>query len=128
MKPAIMLAFALAACATEPPPLVVLPPVAAACPDVVPAAAATPAPPASGTTAAATASKAYHKAEAAESRAVTAHAATANYIGEIRQADALAREALRLLVAQDGHPTEAAIGAAKRSLDDLVTALESTPR
>ena len=126
MKPAIMLAFALAACATEPPPLAVLPPVAAACPDVMPAAV--PAPPATGPTAAATASKAYHKAEAAESRAVTAHAATANYIGEIRQADALAREALRLLVAQDGHPTEAAIGAAKRSLDDLVTALEATPQ
>ena len=127
MKPAIMLAFALAACAAEPPPLAVPPPVAAACPDVVPAAV--PPPPATGSpTAAATASKAYHKAEAAESRAVTAHAATANYIGEIRQADALAREALRLLVAQDGHPTEAAIGAAKRSLDDLVTALQATPQ
>ena len=126
MKPALMLALALAACAAEPPPLAVPPPVAAACPDVAPPAV--PAQPATGPTAAATATKAYHKAEAAESHAVTQTAATAAYIGEIRQADKLAREALRLLVAQDGHPTEAAIASAKRSLDDLVTALEATPQ
>jgi hypothetical protein len=123
---ATALALLLAACAAQPPPLAVPPPVAAVCPDVP--AAAVPAPPAKAATAAATATRAYHKAEAAESRAVTGGAATAAYIGEIRQADRLAREALRLLVAQDGHPTPDAIAGAKRSLDDLVTALEATPQ
>jgi hypothetical protein len=129
MRAMVTLAMLLmAGCATEAPPPPAPAVAVAPCPD--PVAAAIPAPPtkSAAATPAVTATRAYHGVEATESGAVTKSSATASYIREIRTADRLARDAVRLLVSQDGHPTDKAIATAKSRLDDLVTALEATPQ
>jgi hypothetical protein len=122
MKPTVALAVLLTACVPHAPQ----PAVATVCPEVQAVAPPVAAP--AAPTPAVTATKGYHAAEARESGAVTKGDATVGYITEIHSADQMAREALRQLVAQDGHPTATAIAAAKRSLDDLVSALEATPQ
>jgi hypothetical protein len=116
----------LASCAAAPPqaPAAAAPP---PCPCVCPKAAEALSAPAAapGPTAATTATKNYHAAERNIAPAVTAGTATAAYIKAVDKADRLAREALRQLVAQDGHPTPDAVAGARRSLDDLVHTLET---
>jgi hypothetical protein len=122
---AITLALMVCACDREPP-TVVLPPatVAADCPEL-PAADA---PPPTRPSAAATATRAYRAVEAAEHHAVTKPGATPASIIGVQNADRRARDALTRLVQQDGNPTPDAIAAARRMLDDLVTALQATPQ
>jgi hypothetical protein len=112
----------LASCAEpEPPPAEPVP---------VPAPeAAAPAPaPATNPVPAAKAVREYKRAEAAEAHAVTKPGATADSITAIHRANALARKAVADLVAQDGHPTPAAIARARRTLDDLIRTLEAPPQ
>jgi hypothetical protein len=122
---AILAAVVLAGCTAKPlpTPVVVEPPETATEATPMP-----PVPPAANPAAAADAARAYHKAESGEGRAVTKPGATADSITTIHQANALARKAVADLVAQDGHPTPDRIAAAKRTLDDLIRALEATPQ
>ena len=118
-----LLAVLLSGCAppavkaSAPPPPVIAPETQAEAPP----------PSASLTTPAAVATRAYRKAEATEGHAISKPNATAASVSRIRIANELQRKALRALVAQDGHPTKAAIDEAKRTLDDLVRALEEDP-
>ncbi len=117
--PALLLL--LSACAaTELPP----PPEPATVTDWPAAPAAVP-PPTVNHAPAAAAVQDYQKAEKAEAQAVTKPAATADSIGAVREADKLARKAAADLVAQNGQPTAAAIARARRTLDDLIRALEA---
>jgi hypothetical protein len=122
---AILAAAMLAGCTAKPLPT----PVAAEPPETAEAVLPVPAaPPAANPAPAANAARAYHKVEGGEGRAVTKPGATADSITTIHQANALARKAVADLVAQDGHPTPDRIAAAKRTLDDLIRALEATPQ
>ncbi len=119
--PALLLL--LSACAaTELPP----PPEPATVTDWPAAPAAVP-PPTVNHAPAAAAVKDYRQVEAGEAQAVTKPAATADSIGAVRAADKLARAAAADLVAQNGQPTAAAIARARRTLDDLIRALEAPP-
>ncbi len=117
----LALLLLLSACAApEPPPAVA--------PDPEPVAETAPAAPTTvnhGPAAAAVSG--YRRAEKAEAHAVTSPAATADSIGAVREADKLARAAAADLVAQNGQPTAAAIARARRTLDDLIRALEAPP-
>jgi hypothetical protein len=116
---------ALSGCAAGVPdePLAVppMPPAAEACASPVAATvqAATPTP-------ATVATRDYRKAEAKIAPAVTGDGATVGYIKAIDRADKLARAALTTLVGEDGHATTVSIAAARKSLDDLIAALEDT--
>ncbi|HXA21257.1 MAG TPA: hypothetical protein VNW90_03080 [Acetobacteraceae bacterium] len=122
---AMLVAVVLAGCATKPPPTT---PIVAEPPETA-AAVPTPAdPPTANPAPAADAARAYHRAESGEGRAVTKLGATADSITTIHRANALARKAVADLVAQDGHPTKAAIADAKRTLEDLIHALQATPQ
>jgi hypothetical protein len=67
----------------------------------------------------------YRKAEAAEVHAVTAPTATAASIARVGEADKLARQAVADLVAMNGQPTAAGIAKARRTLEELIRALEA---
>ncbi len=109
---------------------------ACAAPEVVPAPEAAtvtdwpaepaPAPqPAENHAPAVAATKGYRQAERGEAQAVTGPAATAESISAVHYADRAARRALRLLIAQDGRPTAAAIALARQTLEELIRALEA---
>ncbi len=118
--PAILLL--LSACAApELPPPPPEPAIVTDWPDAPPAVA----PSTANHAPAAAAVQDYQKAEKDEARAVTKPAATADSIGAVREADKLARKAAADLVAQNGQPTAAAIARARRTLDDLIRALEA---
>ena len=122
----LWLGFLFGSCAE--PSTAPLPPatIAADCPPTV-HVADTEGPPASAKpTAASRATNAYHGLQEREANAVTAPAATASYVRAIHTADDLARTALRELIAQDGHPTDAAIAKARASIEHLVGTLENT--
>jgi hypothetical protein len=119
----LLIAIVLAACAASPPdePLAVppLPPEAAAecpAPTMVPTAS----------TPASVATRDYRKAEAQIGPAITNQDATAADIYGIGRADKAAQSALRLLVSEDGKPTQKSIAAARMSLDNLIAALEAS--
>ncbi len=116
----LVLVLLLSACAAPEPP----PPEPATMVDWPAAPPAAP-PPTVNHAPAAAAVQGYQKAEKAEAQAVTKPAATADSIGAVREADKLARKAAADLVAQNGQPTAAAIARARRTLDDLIRALEA---
>ena len=122
----VALLAVLAGCAAAPqePPAASTPPPCCpcACP---PAAAAAPAPAPAASSPATTATRAYRQTEKTIAPAVTAPDASAAYIRAVDRADRLAREALRLLVSQDGHPTAEAIARAKSTMDDLIATLDA---
>ena len=122
---AAALLAALAGCAAAPqePPVAAGPP--PCCPCACPPAAATPTPAPAASSPATTATRAYRQTEKTIAPAVTAPDASADYIGAVDRADRLARDALRLLVTQDGHPTAEAITDARRTLDDLIRTLDA---
>jgi hypothetical protein len=117
---------ALSGCAAGVPdePLAVppIPPAAEACASPVATAGA----PAAPSTPATVATRDYRRAEAKIAPAVTGDGATVGYIKAIDRADKLARAALTTLVGEDGHATTVSIAAARKSLDDLIAALEDT--
>jgi hypothetical protein len=121
LKVTVIVCLAMVGCASaEPTPL-------SCCQCDCPAtpAAAAPAAPAAVVTPAAKATKAYRAAERTIAPAVTSDAATVAYIKAVEKADRLSRDALRLLVSQDGHPTPAAIGDARKRLDYLIRTLDT---
>jgi hypothetical protein len=122
---AVLLAI-LAGCTAAPPetPSATAPPPCCPCACPPPAAAAAPTP-AATPSAATAAARAYHATEKSIAPAVTSPAASAAYIRAVDQADKLAREAVRLLVSQDGHPTPDAIAGARRTMDDLIRTLDT---
>jgi len=115
----------LAGCAAAPqePPAAAAPP--PCCPCACPPAATVPAPAPAASSPATTATRAYRQTEKTIAPAVTAPDASAAYIRAVDRADRLAREALRLLVSQDGHPTAEAIARAKQTMDDLIATLDA---
>jgi hypothetical protein len=115
-----LLALLLSACVTPPE----VPPTEPATVTDWPAEPAST-PPAVNHGPAATAVSEYRKAEKAEAHALTKPEATAETINAITRADKLARAAAADLVAQNGQPTAAAIARARRTLDDLIRALEA---
>jgi hypothetical protein len=124
MHPVLALLFsavtALSACAVpELPPVVIPEPVAVVEPESPP--------PAANHAPAAAAVKEYRKAEKAEAQAVTKPTATAASIANIHEANKLARKAADELVKMNGQPTAAGIARARRTLDDLIRALEASP-
>ena len=102
---------AAAAPAPEPEPVATVEPV--------------PEPPAPNHAPANAAVKGYRKAEKAEAQAVTSPAATAESISRIHEADILARKAAADLVSQNGQPTAVAIARARRTLEELIRALDT---
>jgi pyruvate/2-oxoglutarate dehydrogenase complex dihydrolipoamide acyltransferase (E2) component len=125
MKMSVLVVLAvLVGCAPPAPdPVAAAPPPAppCTCPPVAPAAPAAPVAPSP----AVRASRAYHDVEKSIAPAVTSPVASAGYIRAVEKADRLAREAQRLLVAQDGHPTTAAIEDARRTVEDLIRTLDT---
>ncbi len=117
MKRLALLLLLSACAAPELPPAIAPEPEAVAAPE--------PPPPAVNHAPAAAAVSGYRRAEKAEAHAVTSPAATAESIAGVHEADKLARAAAADLVAQNGQPTAAAIARARRTLDDLIRALEA---
>lgn len=126
MRSALWIALAaLAGCAAAPPKKINPPPMASVRIEAVqkPPGPATR----NASPAAITASQEYGRAEKKEVAAVMQGGATVDSIDRIHQADIAARAAVRHLVSQDGHPTQAAKDELRRAMDELIAATEAKP-